>query len=472
VQYWQGQLRGSKYKNLKNKTQDAKSTKGNYLYLLGGFNDWIQGQKFNIKINIPIKENTFEIVREDIVFKNVEEILTLFEDSPSSKKDIIKIIRTYLDDPTQLESGSSYMNSKFYAIMSYFEKNESPLEMKFNSDKFNDQEIKQDSELTLNQFYDMLTVGQPSIMIKSIMMVKFQAGFDSSTLADRFNFESLRQIIDYFGSDNHNSWDLEKCPVPLKHVRMKNGFQHVPMLDRDAIYCIQKYLDWRISKYGQFDASDPLYLNKLKKPITSGWISDRFSDLAVKAGIQEKISKKQYKIRSHEVRDLLKSTLIECGCREYVADHVIGHMPKDSYEKQTKLYPETLRKEYSKASKRLNLFTKFSNVVSGKDDADELRVELKEKLSEMDKLKDDMVMEMAIKKKDEILSGRQQEMLENMQRQINSLSEKMNNSGENQNGNSAVTTEFCCADCYVIHTEDQCPHCGSRKRRISESVQV
>ena len=40
-----------------------------------------------------------------------------------------------------------------------------------------------------------------------------------------------------------------------------------------------------------------------------------------------------------------------------MAEHVLGHAPRDSYEKQASLYPETLRSEYAKASGRLNIFT-------------------------------------------------------------------------------------------------------------------
>ena len=63
------------------------------------------------------------------------------------------------------------------------------------------------------------------------------------------------------------------------------------------------------------------------------------------------------KIHSHEVRDLLKSTLLVSGCTQYAADHVLGHSPRDSYEKQAALYPEELRAEYAKASGRLNIFS-------------------------------------------------------------------------------------------------------------------
>ena len=57
------------------------------------------------------------------------------------------------------------------------------------------------------------------------------------------------------------------------------------------------------------------------------------------------------------LRDLLKSTLIVSGCAQYAADHVLGHSPNDSYEKQAMLYPEKMRSEYAKASGLLNIFT-------------------------------------------------------------------------------------------------------------------
>jgi len=255
IKYWQSQLRSSKYKNLKTRTSDAKSTKGLYLYLLNEFNKWLVSKEFSIKKTIPISEDTLRTVQQNVIFSSVEELLTLFDNSPSSQKDIIKIIREYLNLPEHEGSSPSYMKSKFSAIMSYFEKNESPLGMKFDSKKFDDQEIKSDSELTLAELYTILTVGQPSVMEKSVILVKFQGGFDSSTLADRFNFDGLHQIHKYFGSENHNSWDLEKCPVPLKYIRMKTGFQHSPLLDRDAIVSIQRYLDWRIKEYGFHDAN-------------------------------------------------------------------------------------------------------------------------------------------------------------------------------------------------------------------------
>ena len=63
-------------------------------------------------------------------------------------------------------------------------------------------------------------------------------------------------------------------------------------------------------------------------------------------------------MRSHSVRHLLKSTLLVAGCAPYAADHILGHYPRDGYERQAVLYPEAIRREYSKASDLLNIFTR------------------------------------------------------------------------------------------------------------------
>ncbi len=61
-------------------------------------------------------------------------------------------------------------------------------------------------------------------------------------------------------------------------------------------------------------------------------------------------------MRSHETRDLLKSTLLVAGCAPYAADHILGHAPRDSYEMQAVLYLEALRREYAKASGMIRIF--------------------------------------------------------------------------------------------------------------------
>ena len=107
--------------------------------------------------------------------------------------------------------------------------------------------------------------------------------------------------------------------------------------------------------------NDAMFLNVRNEPIKDLWVNKTVLKLARRAGIQQILSGYElvtrYKKGSHELRDLLKSTLIDAGTRIDIADHVVGHKPKDSYEKQAQLYPLTLRSEYMKASKKLNIFS-------------------------------------------------------------------------------------------------------------------
>ena len=200
--------------------------------------------------------------------------------------------------------------------------------------------------------------GSMGVMMKAVMMVKFQAGLDASTLADRFNFEAYPQIVRHFGMEDYEAWDLGMCPVPVRLVRVKTGMAYTTFIDRDAVSHLQDYLRWRGFREGKkYDPSGPLFVTRRGTPVSPGWVSFRFSKAAIDAGIQKWVSNLVYKIHPHEVRDLLKSTLMVSGCAQYAADHVLGHAPRDSYEKQAVLYPEALCAAYSKASRSLNIFS-------------------------------------------------------------------------------------------------------------------
>ena len=121
-----------------------------------------------------------------------------------------------------------------------------------------------------------------------------------------------------------------------------------------------------------------MFLNKVQKPINTQWIHDKFFKLANRAGLMKIVNSfgNQYSFGSHEVRDLLKSTLIDCGTRIDVADHVIGHMPKDSYEKQSILYPESMREQCMKASRRINIFSNMKSNMQSSVDSQALKAEV------------------------------------------------------------------------------------------------
>ena len=249
------------------------------------------------------------------------------------------------------------------AIKSYFGTNDVMLDL-LKTRKKRSEPVQDDDPMTLEDFYKMIQTGNPGIKMKTIMLIKLQSGMDSSTLADRFNYEGYSQIVKYFKTEDHSSWNLETCPVPIKLVRVKTGVSYTTFLEHDAIVQLREYLTWKEAKYGKQNVEKPLFMTKQNTPIHPMWVSKNFSEIAVRAGVQKKVSHRVYKIRAHEVRDILKSTLIASKCAQYAADHVLGHAPRDSYEKQFTLYPEELRAEYAKASSRINIFSKVESVLN------------------------------------------------------------------------------------------------------------
>ena len=465
VSFWTSQLRGNKFKNHDRTSTTIRSTQTLYLYHLWKFNIWVSKREFAINMLQTTSDNTFVQKTEQKKFENVESLLKLLEQPFADQKNVTRIIKQYLLDEMHSHKKATSMGVIRNSLVSYFEKNEYPLQVNYNPKTSHSTEVEE-QDMTLTDLLKFLTTGQPSVMEKAVFLCKFHRGLDVSTLVDRFNYEAWPQMVKWFGSENHDSWDLEKCPVPITLTRIKTDYKHVGFLERDAVSILQEYLDFRKKKTGEsMQENHPLFLNKFNRPISPGWVFTKFSRIAKRSGAQKIMEingRREYKMDSHELRDLLKSTLIDSGCRIDVADHVIGHKPKDSYEKQAKLYPETLRKEYAKASQRLNLFTKFTSVTSGKDDADELKLELREKISEIGRLKEDLLTELAIKKREDIFRERQSELLRQMQRQIDELSGKSPR-------NISNSVEFCCISCSTVHDRQECPACGSKLKRIYDN---
>ena len=464
ISFWQSQLRGNKLKNIK--STNISTTKSQYLLQLWHFNKWLLGRQFTIN-SFESNNNKFILKTYKKEFVNVEELLRFSEQPFIDHKNITRIIKQYLMDESNARKKATSMTVIKSAIISYFEKNDCDIHVKYNPKSTHDTETE-DQSMSISELIEFLTTGKPSIVEKTLFLCKFHRGLDVSTLVDRFNYEAWEQITKWFRSENHNSWDLEKCPVPIVLTRIKTDYKHTGFLDRDAIDMICKYLDHRKKKTGSdMSNGDALFLNKMNKPVSRSWVFCKFRNMAERAGIQKVIGqniRKQYKMDSHELRDLLKSTLIDSGCRIDVADHVIGHKPKDSYEKQAKLYPETLRKEYAKASKRLNIFTKFTSVVNGTDDADELRISLKDKLDELEKIKQRSLDDEAEKIRNDKMAEQNARQMSQMMDMINELKTQINSTKNNKSDE----LEFCCIKCSTIHKNQKCPVCDSKLKRIYE----
>ena len=256
------------------------------------------------------------------------------------------------------------------AVKSYFATHDIRIDVRVDRKRHAVHDVRDPPEMGLFDLYKMMTIGGMNVALKAIMMIKFQAGLDASTFADRFNFEGYPQIIKHFGIEDYEAWDLGRCPVPIRLVRVKTGMAYTTFIDRDAVSHLQDYLRWKERREGKrHDPSGSLFVTRSGVPVGPNWVSNKFSKAAIDAGIQKMVSHRVYKIHSHEVRDLLKSTLLVSGCAQYAADHVLGHAPRDSYEKQAALYPEKLRSEYAKASGRLNIFSSIERHLKGADAA-------------------------------------------------------------------------------------------------------
>ncbi len=368
VEYCRRQLRGSKFRNKQASVQKISSTQAMYLYRLWHFNNWLVNKKFEFSRMTQTGIDTFKQEKQIFILESLEHFLKLYQVSHNSQAHFVKLVKQYLYDK-KIHGGkrSGTMTIEYCAIQSYFNTNDSPLSFKYDPKTNYTVSTGEDDQpsLSLDDLVKILTVGKPSVMEKAVFLCKFQRGLDNATFADRFNYQAWKQLVDYFGTDDYLRWDLEKCPVPIKLTRVKTDYTHLGFVDRDAIEALQVYLKVRYEKIGIIMQSDqPLFINSKTNPIRDMWLNINFRKLARTAGIQRRLEGYERSVRyekeSHELRDLLKSTLIDSGVRIDIADHVIGHKPKDSYEKQAVLYPDSVRAEFMKASKRINVFSRIS----------------------------------------------------------------------------------------------------------------
>jgi hypothetical protein len=392
VQYFINQHKGSRYRNLNPKYQTGTAFR--YSDNLWKFNNWLAGRDFEYFGYVSTGGDSFRRVKTKVKLESVEHFLKLYQESFHAEKDFVKLIKMYLMDSQNASKRSNTVKLIYNSIKSYFEKNDTPLNFRFDYNARH-KSIGADDEqssLSLDEVIELLSVGKPNLTQKAVFLCKFHRGLDTSTLVDRFNFEVWPQLVEYFRTEDYTIWDLKKCPVPIKLVRIKTDYLHLGFLDVDAIVAIQKYLPFRKKLTGkEMQNGDALFLNTHKEPIEKGWITYTLRKLCKNAGLNRTLPgynhNCRYQINSHEFRDLLKSTLLACDVRPDVADHVIGHKPKDSYEKQAILYPENVREEFSKASNKLNLFSNISSYVTKFEDIEELKFLVKNLREENEKFK-------------------------------------------------------------------------------------
>lgn len=362
VAYFASQL---KIPHTRNNIRCTNSTRMNYVRLIHSFSEWLVGKDFEFVRTVQTGMNEFKTERYQTKLESVDHFLELYKKSWNSDQHFIKIIKEYLLSDNHTKLTSNYMRSKYFAIKSYFFYNDCKIEFRYNPNiHYNSEELTKNFAMSLDDLFEIMTSGQASVLQRAIIMCKFHRGLDNITFCDRFNYEAFEQICNWFGTDDYTSWDLSKCPVPTRHTRLKTNFNHTGYLEKDAIICLQKYLAKREQRYGRLRKGDAIFLNKFGNPIQPNYVSRIIPQLAERSNSQRKVQLStvtKNEMTGHELRDLLKSTLISSGTAQYVCEHAIGHMTGDSYEKQHILYPEKSRIEYAKASKLINIFTHSKN---------------------------------------------------------------------------------------------------------------
>ena len=367
-------------------------------------------------------------MKSQVTLDGLEHFLQLYQDSMNSDSDFVRVIKRFLNDEVNAKCSVGYMKLKHVAIMSFFEKNECDLRFKYDpSHKHDDfKEESSASVLTLDDLGEMLRTGKATALDYAVVLSKFQRGLDNSTLVDRFNYQAFEQLSKYFGTEIFEKWDLSQCPVPIRLTRVKTNYTHTGYLDYDSINAIQKYLKVRYEKTGKpLEFGEPMFINARGDPINQLWVIHLVPKLARNSGIQKKVKNSNITQRnektSHELRDLLKSTLIVEGVADYVCELAIGHKIADSYEKMDKLYPKKSRIEYAKASRKLNIVSKMKSSIS--DDYDITISELRAKVSEITDLH--LKASQGVKDIFGETIHRQNEMLEAMQTKMFEMAKKI-----------------------------------------------
>lgn len=391
--------------NLINSSDSEKLSKTfkSYTEDLWHFDNWLFGKTIKLVQEKPLESGGYDKTISEITIEGLEHFLELYRDVPSMKEStkFVRICLEYLHrDELKKYSWSKVNNIKF-AIQSYFKYNLAPLEITFNA-KNNFATIADEQReqfyLTMDELFRILTQGRPTPLQKAVILCKFQRGLDDATFADRFNHIIYDKLVEFFGTEQFERWDLTQCPMPLWLTRVKTSYYHLGFLDVDAIRAVQDYLRYRRQKGNPAIPGQPLFLTTKGKPVSRSWVLTTLPSLAKRAGVQKAVEFYKTGIKrntktSHEMRDLLKSIMVNQGIADWRCEMFIGHKVGDSYEKQAKLYPEDQKREYMKISKLINLFSRVSQKLNESDNAELLKFELSERKQEMKRIADEAVLD-------------------------------------------------------------------------------
>ncbi len=157
------------------------------MHELDKFNRWLPGKEFPSHKTII---SDCQVIKKCITkaFANVEELLIFCMESEHGRNTVQRIVRQFLVEPELLKISLSMQNSACSAIKSYFRKHDIMLDVIVTNKRRVESAVPDEMPMTLDDPYKTIRNGNPGIVMRTVMIVKFQSGMDSSTLAGRFNF--------------------------------------------------------------------------------------------------------------------------------------------------------------------------------------------------------------------------------------------------------------------------------------------
>ncbi len=184
VAYFMKQHRGSRLKNIVSKSHQG--TRGTHAHRLWKFNNWINGKKVKFTKIFPTGKDNFKQKIEKVKLKGVEDLFHHYIQPLSQEREFVKIIKDYLLDSENADQSDKSMKVVVNSIKSYFEKNNTSINFKYNVKvgHTTSEDREGSASLNLDELMQLFTVGNPTIVQKTALFCKFHRGLDTSRKAN------------------------------------------------------------------------------------------------------------------------------------------------------------------------------------------------------------------------------------------------------------------------------------------------
>jgi len=182
VAYFMKQHRGSRFKNMESKSHEG--TRGTYARRLWKFNNWITDREVIFTKIYSTGKDTFKQKIEKVKLKGVEDLLHHYVQPLSQEREFVKVIKDYLLDSENETLSDQSMKIITNSIRSYFEKNDSPINFKYNVKvgHTTSEDREGEASLNLDELMQLFTVGNPTLVQKTAFLCKFHRGLTSHFL--------------------------------------------------------------------------------------------------------------------------------------------------------------------------------------------------------------------------------------------------------------------------------------------------